>query len=125
MARDGTNQRPFTKGTQRESDPRFLKDGTLAFLVQRRDNGREVTQVMKADLATGNVTALSGTDLAIASFAISPAGDLLALVVNGDPGNRKNPRPQVYIQPVGGGAAVPLPTTGVEQMFSPAFLPTP
>jgi Tol biopolymer transport system component/uncharacterized protein YjdB len=125
MARDGTNQRPFTKGTQRESDPRFLKDGSLAFLVQRRDNGREVTQVMRADLATGNLTALSGTDLAIASFAISPAGDLLALVVNGDPGNRKNPRPQVYIQPVGGGAAVPLPTTGVEQMFSPAFLPTP
>jgi len=125
MARDGSNQRPFTKGTQRETDPHFLKDGTLAFLVQRRDNGREVTQVMKADLATGNVSALSGTDLAIASFAISPAGDLLALVVDGDPGNRKNPRPQVYIQPVGGGAAVPLPTTGVEQMFSPAFLPTP
>lgn len=125
MARDGSNQRPFTKGTQRESDPHFLKDGSLAFLVQRRDNGREVTQVMRADLATGAVTALSGTDLAIASFAISPAGDLLALVVNGDPGNRKNPRPQVYIQPVGGGAAVPLPTSGVEQMTSPAFLPAP
>lgn len=125
MGRDGSNQRPFTRGTQRETDPHFLKDGTLAFLVQRRDNGREVTQVMKADLATGNVSALSGTDLAIASFAISPAGDLLALVVNGDPGNRRNPRPQVYIQPVGGGAAVPLPTAGVEQMFSPAFLPTP
>jgi len=32
---------------------------------------------------------------------------------------------RVYIQPVGpgGGAPVPMPTTGTEQMVSPAFLP--
>jgi len=123
MARDGTNQRPFIKGSaEREEEPHFLKDGSLTYLAQRRDNGRDVTQVMKADLATGQVTPLSGTDLAIIGFAAAPAGDLLALLVNAE-GRRG--RLQLYIQPVGGGAAVPLPAAPNEQMLSPAFLPQP
>jgi len=122
MARDGTNQRPFIKGAgQRELEPHFLKDGSLAFLVQRKDNGRDVTQVVKADLATGQVTPLSGTDLAIFGYGVSPAGDFLALLVNAE-GRRG--RLQVYVQPVGG-AAVPVPVSPNEQMLSPAFLPQP
>ncbi len=124
MARDGSNQRQFTRGTQqRESEPRFLRDGTLAYLVERRENNRTVQQVMRADLATGATTALTGTDLAIASFAISPAGDLVALVVNAEPQNRRNPRYRVYIQPVSSGTPVPVPTTGTEQMSTPTFRP--
>ena len=124
MARDGSNQRQFTRGTQqRESEPRFLRDGTLAYLVERRENNRTVQQVMRADLATGATTALTGTDLAIASFAISPAGDLVALVVNAEPQNRRNPRYRVYIQPVSSGTPVPVPTTGAEQMVTPTFRP--
>lgn len=123
MARDGSNQRPFIKGVgQRELEPHFLKDGSLAYLVQRKDNGRDVTQVVKADLATGVVTPLSGTDLAIFGFGVSPAGDFLALLVNAE-GRRG--RLQVYVQPVGGGAAVPVPVAPNEQMLSPAFLPQP
>ena len=81
-----------------------------------------MTQVVKADLATGKVTPLTGTDLVIADFAVSPAGDLLALVVNVQAGGK--PFYRVYIQPVGtGGAPVPLPTTGAEQMMSPTFMP--
>jgi hypothetical protein len=84
-----------------------------------------VQQVVKADLTTGSVTALTGTDLAIASYAVSPSGDLVALVVNAQPQNRRNPIYKVYIQPVGsgGGTPVPLPTTGMEQMITPAFRP--
>lgn len=123
MARDGSNQRAFVKGAgQRELDPRFLKDGSLAYLVQRRENGRDVTQVVKADLASGVVAPLTGTDLAIFGFAVSPSGDLLALLVSAE---GRHGKLQVYIQPGGGGAAVPLPTTGNEQMLSPAFLPQP
>ena len=126
MARDGSNQRQFTKSPQwRESEPRFLKDGTLAYLVERQEGGRTVQQVMKADLPTGQVTAISGTDLALFAFAVSPAGDLLALVVNAEPGNRRNPTYRVYVQPVGSGAAVPIPTLGPEQMITPTFLPLP
>ena len=124
MGKDGSNQRQFTRSPQqRESEPRFLRDGTLAYLVERREGNRTVQQVMRADLATGNVTALTGIDLAITSFAVSPAGDVVALVVNAEPQNRRNPTFKVYIQPVSSAMPVPLPTTGAEQMISPAFRP--
>ena len=125
MAKDGTQQRAFTKSREwRESCPRFLRDGSLAYLAERREGNRTVTQVMKADLATGQTTALSGTDLFITSFAVSPAGDLLALVVP-VPGTerRRNPTYRVYIQPAGAGAPVPIPGAGEEQIATPAFQP--
>jgi len=124
MGRDGTNQRQFTRSPQqKETDPRFLRDGTLAYLVERRDGNRTVQQVVRADLSTGSVTPLSGTDLAIASFAVSASGDLVALVVNAEPQNRRNPMYKVYIQPVGSGTPIPMPTTGTEQMITPTFRP--
>ncbi|OLC11309.1 MAG: hypothetical protein AUH41_00915, partial [Gemmatimonadetes bacterium 13_1_40CM_66_11] len=124
MNRDGTNQRQFTRSPQqRESEPRFLRDGSLAYLVERREGNRTVQQVIRADLATGATTAITGTDLAIASFAVSPSGDLLALVVNAEPQNRRNPAYRVYIQPVSSATPVPLPTVGLEQMITPAFRP--
>ncbi len=124
MARDGSNQRQFTRSPQqRESEPRFLRDGTLAYLVERREGNRTVQQVVRADLSTASVTALTGIDLAIASFAVSPAGDLVALVVNAQPQNRRNPTFKVYIQPVSSATPVPMPTTGAEQMITPTFRP--
>jgi TolB protein len=125
MSRDGSNQRAFTRGTQRETLPRFMKDGGLAYLVERKDQAtnRIVQQVVRADLATGSVTPLTGTDLAITNFAVSSAGDLLALEVNAQPENRKNPLYKVYVVKPGIGTAIPLPTTGTEQMRTPAFLP--
>src|SRR6266576_936100 len=124
MNRDGSNQRQFTRGLQqRESEPRFLRDGALAYLAERRENNRTVQQVMRADLATGATTAITGTDLAIASFAVSPAGDVVALVVNAEPQNRRNPTYRVYIQPVSSGPPIPVPATGTEQMITPTFRP--
>ncbi|HXF95875.1 MAG TPA: Ig-like domain-containing protein, partial [Gemmatimonadales bacterium] len=125
MNRDGAQQRPFTKSPQwRESYPRFLRDGTLAYLVERREGNRTVTQVMRADLVTGQTTPLTGTDLFITAFAVAPAGDLLALVVP-VPGTerRRTPTYRVYIQPVGAGAPVPIPATGEESIATPAFQP--
>jgi len=124
MGRDGSNQRRFTTTLQqREWDPHFLRDGTLAYLVERREGNRTVQQVVRADPATGGVTALTGTDLAIAGFSVSPAGDVVALVVNAEPQNRRNPAYKVYIQPVSSGMPVPMPTTGAEQMITPTFRP--
>jgi hypothetical protein len=124
MNRDGSNQRRFTVSPQqREWDPHFLRDGTLAYLLERKEGNRTVQQVVRADLSTGSVSALSGTDLAIASFAVSPAGDLVALVVNPDPQNKRNPAYKVYVQQVGSGMPVPMPTTGTEQMITPTFRP--
>jgi uncharacterized protein YjdB len=124
MSRDGSNQRPFTPTPQvKESEPRFLRDGTLAYLVERREGNRTVQQVVRADLGTGSVTPLTGIDLALTSFAVSLSGDLVALVVNAQPENRRNPIYKVYIQPVGSGTPVPMPTTGTEQMVTPTFRP--
>jgi uncharacterized protein YjdB len=124
MALDGSNQRPFTRSPQeREAEPRFLRDGSLAYLLEKRVGNRTVQQIVRADLTTGAVTPLTGTDLALTSFAVSPAGDLLALVVNAQPENRRNPVYKVYIQPVGSGTPVPMPTTGTEQMITPTFRP--
>jgi TolB protein len=125
MGRDGSNQRAFTRGTQKETQPQFMKDGGLAYLVERKDPATNhiVEQVMRADLATGSQAPLTGTDLAITDFAVSSAGDLLALEVNAQPENRKNPLYKVYVVKPGIGTAIPLPTTGTEQMRTPAFLP--
>jgi uncharacterized protein YjdB len=124
MERDGSQQRAFTRSEQwKETYPRFLRDGTLAYLVERREGTRVVTQVIKADLTTGQTTPLTGTDLLITSFAISPAGDLLALVVS-VPGaeRRTNPIQRVYVQPVGAGP-VPIPAAAEEQIATPTFQP--
>jgi uncharacterized protein YjdB len=127
MSPDGSNQRQFTRSPQwNERYPQFLRDGTLAYLVERREGNRTVTQVMRAELATGQVTSLSGTDLLINDFAVSPAGDLLALVVPA-PGQerRRTPLYRVVIVPVGGGAGTPVevPAGEREQMLTPAFIP--
>ena len=126
MSRDGASQRNLTKSPQlKERSPHFLRDGSLAFLLEGKDGGRTVTQVVKMELATGRMAPVTGTDLVIGDFAVSPAGDLLALVVN----VQKNVS-KVYIQPVGtgsggggGGAPVAIPTTGAEQMVSATFMP--
>jgi len=126
MAPDGSQQRAFTTTPQwNERHPHFLGDGSLAFLVERREGGRTITQVMRADLATGAMTSLSGTDLPITDFAVSPAGDLLALVVPA-PGQERNRAPtyRVVVVAVGGtGAPVELPVAAAEQMVTPAFVP--
>src|SRR6266702_1786746 len=108
MSKDGSNQRPFTKSTGkdfRNTEPHFLRDGSLVYLLEGKDGGHRLTQVVKADVATGKVAPLTGTDLVVAGFAVSPAGDLLALVVNVQGGGK--PFYRVYIQPsgAGGGAA--------------------
>jgi Tol biopolymer transport system component len=125
MGKDGSNQRPFTKNANRNyrsTEPLFLRDGSLWYLVEVKEGGHALTQVVKGDLPSGRVTPVTGTDLVLADFSASPSGDLLALVVNVQAGGK--PVYKVYIQPSGtGGAAVPLPTTGTEQMVTPAFMP--
>lgn len=124
MSRDGSNQRAFTKTPQQnETEPHFLRDGSLAYIVERKEANRTVRMVVKADLASGAITPLTGTDLSIASFALSPSGDLIALVVPSDPNNRRNPLYRVYLQTVGGGTPTPIPAGPTEQMVAPTFLP--
>jgi Tol biopolymer transport system component len=123
MAKDGSNQRPFTRsgGSTKSTAPHFLRDGSLVYILETKASGRTTTQVVKADLPTGRVTTLAGTDLLATDCAVAATGDLLALVVNVQAGGK--PFYKVYVQPVGSGGAVPVPTTGTEQMVTPAFMP--
>jgi Tol biopolymer transport system component len=126
MASDGSQQRPFTTTPQwNERHPRFLGDGSLAYLVERREGGRTVTQVIRSDIGTGATTSLSGSDLQITDFAVSPAGDLLALVVPAAGGERnRSPRYRVVVVPAGGaGKPVELPMGVLDQIVTPAFVP--
>ncbi|HTR19384.1 MAG TPA: Ig-like domain-containing protein [Gemmatimonadales bacterium] len=125
MSPDGSNQRAFTRtaAPMQEVEPRFLRDGSLLYVQERREANKTVRQVIKADLATGTTTPVTGTEQWISSFAASPAGDVLALVVPGDPDNKKNPMARIFLQPVSGGTPVQIPTTGAEQTLAPAFLP--
>jgi uncharacterized protein YjdB len=122
MAKDGSNQRAFTRttGTSRSTAPHFLRDGSLAYLLETKSAGRTSTQVMKADLPTGRVVPLSSTDLLFTDYAVSAAGDLLALVVNTPVGGK--PFYRVYVQTVGGGTVL-VQSTRAEQMVTPAFIP--
>jgi len=127
MALDGSDQRQFTRSPQwNERYPQFLRDGSLAYLVERREADRTITQVMRADVRTATVTSLSGIDLPINDFAVSPAGDLLALVVPASGRGRSgSPVYHVVIVPVGGGVGTPveLPAGSTDQVTTPAFLP--
>jgi Tol biopolymer transport system component len=124
MSPDGTSQRSFTNTPQQnETEPHFLRDGSLAYLVERRQDNRTVRQVVKADLATGATTLLTGTDLLISDFAVSPSGDLIALVAPADPTERRNPVYHILLLPAGGGTPTPIPAGPTEQMLAPAFLP--
>src|SRR5260370_38662816 len=106
MAEAGSTQRYFTKAPQaREGAPHFLRDGSLAYLLERKDGGRTITQVVRADLVTGKITPLSGSDLVISDFAASPAGDLLGLVVAVHKNVYRGYGPTVRA----GGAPAPLP----------------
>jgi hypothetical protein len=124
MAPDGTNQRAFTKtaSNYRNLAPHFLRDGTLAYLLEGKQNGRTVTQVVRADLPTARVTALTGADLSFSDFGIAPAGDALALVVPVQGGGKSLFR--VYVQVLGNASGpVPVPAGTGEQMLTPAFMP--
>jgi len=61
MSRDGSNQRQFTRSPQqRESEPRFLRDGTLAYLVERREvthDGAAGTTIVFGTLAVAQAWA--------------------------------------------------------------------
>jgi len=124
MARDGSNQRQFTRSPQqRESEPRFLRDGTLAYLAERRENNRTVQQVMRRIWPPARPPQLPAPISRSPRSPSRPRAIVVALVVNAEPQNRRNPTYRVYIQPVSSGTPIPVPATGTEQMITPTFRP--
>ncbi|GIW52099.1 MAG: hypothetical protein KatS3mg081_1454 [Gemmatimonadales bacterium] len=81
MSIDGSNQRNFTRSQVPETTPVWFPDGRLAYIVQESTRGNIASRVMRADITTGDVLAISPQGLAVADIDISGDGNVLAMVV--------------------------------------------
>lgn len=122
MNADGSNLRQFTKELVPETNPVWLADGQLAYLLQ--EPGKTLTsRVMRVNVATGEATQLSPVGLAVSDFDISRSGDLMALVVTQfERGGRVSQK--MYLLPLNAAGAVPIevPAAGPQdRLTSPAF----
>ncbi len=82
MSIDGSNQRNFTRSQVFETTPIWFSDGRLAYIAQESTRGNITTRVIRADLATGDVLAISPQGLAVADIDVSGDGNVLAMLVS-------------------------------------------
>jgi Tol biopolymer transport system component len=82
MDADGSNQRNITNSPARELNPVWMAGGQVAFVVAEQSVAAGLTmQVFRRD-AMGGRTSMSPPGMTVTDFAVSPSGDLLALVVS-------------------------------------------
>jgi TolB protein len=81
MSIDGSNQRNFTRSQVVETTPVWFPDGGLAYIVQESTRGSISSRVMRANVATGEVVAISPQGLAVADMDVSGDGNVMAMVV--------------------------------------------
>ena len=122
MNLDGTNPRRLTKTSERESSPRFFRNGDLAYVVERGGRSRG-SRVMR--LAWGGTTASSllQTEEPIRAIAVSREGDRLAYVVGRLTDAAKgNVEFSFFLQSTAPGSTpAPVPLTPGEQILNPSF----
>jgi hypothetical protein len=80
MAIDGNNQRKLTRSSARETNPRFFRNGDLAYVVER-GGGSKGSKVMRLPSGTSAASQLFQTEHPIAALSVSRDGDRLAYVV--------------------------------------------
>ncbi len=122
MDLDGSNQRQFTRAPAPETNPVWFSDGRLAYLLQ--EPGRTLTsRVMRANVATGEVTQISPQGLAISDFDVSRSGDLMAMVVTQfGRGGGVSQRLYLLALDVAGAAPMEVPAAGpLDRLSGPAF----
>ncbi|HLB37919.1 MAG TPA: hypothetical protein VJL31_15205 [Gemmatimonadales bacterium] len=122
MGMAGANQRQFTRAPAPETNPVWMLDGQLVYLLQ--EPGRTLTsRVMRANVSTGETTQISPQGLAISDFDVSRTGDLMAMVVTQfERGG--NVSQKLYLMPLNTAGAVPTevrPASSQDRLTSPAF----
>lgn len=118
MPLDGGEARRLTRGGDRETQPCYLPDGTLVFVVSHSKGSR----VMRAT-TTGERAVLFETEQPIASLAVSRDGRRVAYVT-GRLADLSKPKARfaLFLQPLtGGAAAAPVPLRAGEQVINPSF----
>lgn len=123
MSLDGSNQRNFTRSQLAETTPAWFPDGRLAYIVQETSRGGLASRVMRADLVTGETTAISPQGLAVADIDISGDGNILAMIVSSfERGG--NVLQRLYLLRLDTPGATPvevLRASNVDRFSSPAF----
>jgi uncharacterized protein YjdB len=118
MPLDGGEARRLTRTGDKESQPRFLPDGTLVYVVGHSKGSR----VMRTTTA-GESAVLFETEQPIASLAVSRDGRRTAYVT-GRLADLSKPKARfaLFLQPLtGGGAPVAVPLRAGEQVVNPSF----
>ena len=118
MPLDGGEARRLTRTGDKESQPRFLPDGTLVYVVSHSKGSR----VMRTTTA-GESAVLFETEQPIASLAVSRDGRRTAYVT-GRLADLSKPKARfaLFLQPLtGGGAPVAVPLRAGEQVVNPSF----
>jgi uncharacterized protein YjdB len=118
MPLDGGEARRLTRSGDKESQPRYLPDGTLVYVVAHSKGSR----VMRTTSA-GESAVLFETEQPIASLAVSRDGRQVAYVT-GRLADLSKPKARfaLFLRPLTGGAApAAVPLRAREQVVHPSF----
>ena len=122
MNLDGGNQRRLTRTSERESCPRFFRNGDLAYVVERGGRAKG-SRVMRLASGGGSTRQLLQTEQPVPAIAVSREGDRLAYVV-GRIADAAKGRVEFsfFLQSTAPGSpAVPVPLNPGEQILNPSF----
>ena len=122
MNLDGGNQRRLTKTSERESCPRFFRNGDLAYVVERGGRAKG-SRVMRQAWGGGSTSQLVQTEQPVPAIAVSREGDRLAYVVGRITDAAKGRVEfSFFLQSTAPGSpAVAVPLNPGEQILNPSF----
>lgn len=101
---------------RRETAPRFLKDGSVAYLVERK-SGDNRYQIVRRAAGSDSLAVLVGSDRPIAFFSIAPDGGKL-VYVSSQPGRTSA---SLFLRPAAGAPFTALPGQPTENLASPSL----
>ncbi len=106
---------------RRETAPRYLADGSLAWLVERK-SGASRYQVVRRAAGSDSLTVLVASERPIGYFAIAPDGGRMAYVVTqpSDKDRSKNTA-TLYLRSSATAPFVPVPGQPAENLASPSL----
>jgi TolB protein len=121
MNLDGSNQRRLIKSSARQTNPRYFRNGDLAYVMER-GGGSKGSKVMRLS-AGGDESQLLQTEQPIAALAVSRDGDRLAYVLGRIKDAAKGRVDySLFLQSTApGSTAVVIPLQPGEQIVSPSF----
>ena len=122
MNLDGSNQRRLTKTSERESSPRFYRNGDLAYVVERGGRSKG-SRVMRLPWGGTSSSQLLQTEYPIPAIAVSRDGDRVAYVVGRiiDAGKGRVEFSFFLQSTTPGSAPVPVSLNSGEQILNPSF----